>query len=118
MAGITQEQLEEKIFTIITMAGDAKSNFYEAFQLVRDGKEKEAQERIRQGDAIMSRAHDAQTELITEETNGNHVPIGLFMVHAQDHLMNAILVREMLDMLLSMQRSIRECNENDELRFV
>ncbi len=118
MAGITQEQLEEKIFTIITMAGDAKSNFYEAFQLVRDGKEEEAQKRIQQGDDIMSRAHDAQTDLITEETNGNPVPVGLFMVHAQDHLMNAILVREMLDMLLSLQRSLQECCENDELKFI
>lgn len=118
MAQMTEEQLEEKIFTIITMAGDAKSNFYEAFTKIKEGKCEEAEELVKQGDSIMSKAHDAQTELIAEETNGSKVPVGLFMVHAQDHLMNAILVREMLDMLFSMQKSINDLIQNDELKFI
>ncbi|MCI9627156.1 MAG: PTS lactose/cellobiose transporter subunit IIA [Clostridia bacterium] len=118
MAQITEEQLEEKIFMIITMAGDAKSSFYEAFAKLKEGNYEEADALVKQGDNIMSKAHDAQTDLIAEETNGNKVPVGLFMVHAQDHLMNAILVREMLDMLMSMQKSINSLKQDDELAFI
>ena len=35
-------------------------------------------------------AHNTQTEMLTAEARGEHTPIDLYMVHAQDHLMTGI----------------------------
>ncbi|MDR1699926.1 MAG: PTS lactose/cellobiose transporter subunit IIA, partial [Lachnoclostridium sp.] len=43
----------------------------------------------------MIKAHRTQTELIQEEIKGNHAEITLLMVHAQDHVMTALLVKEL-----------------------
>lgn len=108
MSEYSEEQLEQTIFTIITMAGDAKASFYEALDCAKSGDYEQADAKVKEGDGIMSKAHNAQTNLISNETNGQSVPIGLLMVHAQDHLMNAILVREMLNVFIGMQKEINE----------
>ena len=40
-------------------------------------------------------AHLKQTELIKKEANGEKVESSLMLTHAQDHLMTAILLRDM-----------------------
>ena len=52
---------------------------------------------------LILEAHEIQTEMIQNELNGKKVEVGLLMVHAQDHLMNAMTVmdlcKEMIDIL-------------------
>jgi len=36
-----------------------------------------------------------QTNLIHNEANGNKAEVSLLLVHAQDHLMNAITIKDM-----------------------
>ena len=38
----------------------------------------------------MHKAHAFQTKLITEEASGNSVEVNVLLIHAQDHLMNAM----------------------------
>ena len=40
-------------------------------------------------------AHRVQTDLIQKEAGGEKTEVTLLMVHAQDHLMNAITVKEL-----------------------
>lgn len=108
MATITAQELEMKIFTIIAVAGDAKASFYEAFRLVKEGHYEEADAEIQKGSDMLLEAHRVQTDLITNEANGNKAEIGVLMIHAQDHLMNAILVKELLGTMVSMQKEINE----------
>lgn len=44
----------------------------------------------------LSKAHHYQTELIQNEAGGEKTEMTLLMVHAQDHLMNAMTVKDMV----------------------
>ena len=52
----------------------------------------------------MVEAHQCQTGLIFAETNGSPVPISLLMIHAQDHVMNAMTVKDMAVEMIEMIR--------------
>ncbi|HIX52315.1 MAG TPA: PTS lactose/cellobiose transporter subunit IIA, partial [Candidatus Lachnoclostridium stercoripullorum] len=38
------------------------------------------------------------------EINGKHVPLSLLMVHAQDHLMNAMTVMDLCKEIIAMKK--------------
>ncbi len=40
-------------------------------------------------------AHQTQTQLIGADEGSGKIPVSLIMVHARDHLMNAMLCREL-----------------------
>jgi cellobiose-specific phosphotransferase system component IIA len=106
---------EEDVQMIIWHCGvRCQIQLYQAISLVRDHKYEEAEELIHQGEAALIEAHKAQTRLITNEANGNKTDIGILMIHAQDHLMNAILVKELLNNLISMQKDINALKEKLE----
>ena len=49
---------------------------------------------IKEGDELILSAHNQQTELITKEAQGEDIEIGFLTVHAQDHLMTAMLLSD------------------------
>lgn len=94
--------MEHIIMQLITNGGDAKSFAMRAIALAKEGKINEARELIEKSKEALNKAHKFQTELIQNEANGNSIEVSLLLVHAQDHLMNAItvkdLAKEMVDM--------------------
>jgi len=58
---------------------------------------------MNEADQMILQSHEVQTEMIQNELNGEKVEVGLLMVHAQDHLMNAMTVmdlcKEMIEIL-------------------
>lgn len=86
---------QETIMQLIVHGGNARSKAMEAIQLARMGKIAEA--RCRHGEAAgdLSKAHEAQSRLIQDEASGTPQEITILMIHAQDHLMNAITVRDL-----------------------
>lgn len=57
------------------------------------------------GDELTS-AHHIQTELIQGEVRGEKVEISLLMVHAQDHLMNAMSIKDLSEEFIDMYEKI------------
>jgi len=49
-------------------------------------------------------AHKSQTELLQMEARGEHIDIGFITVHAQDHLMTTILLKDIINNLLDIYR--------------
>lgn len=90
-----QFDLELVIMELITNAGNARSLAIEAIRAARSGDFEEAAAKLQECDVAMIEAHQAQTNLLVEESNGNSVPMSLVMVHAQDHIMNAMTVRDL-----------------------
>jgi len=88
-------ELEMVIMNLIVDAGSAKSYAMEAIRLAKEGCIEEAREALQNADAEMAKAHHAQTDLIQKEAKGEHTEINLFMVHAQDHIMTAILAKDL-----------------------
>ena len=48
-----------------------------------------------QAQEALSSAHHVQTKLIEMDEGTGKIPVHLVMVHAQDHLMNAIMLMEL-----------------------
>jgi cellobiose PTS system EIIA component len=94
--------MEEIIMQLIVNGGDARSKAMIAISCAKSGDINRAKELIEEAEEALNKAHDYQTKLIQDEAAGNKVELSLLMVHAQDHLMNAMtikdLAKEMVDM--------------------
>jgi len=63
---------------------------------------------LEQSNISLNKAHEAQANLISEEVDGEEMPISLMIVHAQDHVMNAITVRDLAQHIVKAQEDILE----------
>lgn len=80
---------------LIVNSGDARSKAMEAIGSAKSGKFSEAKELLEQAEKSLTAAHEFQTEIIQEEANGNIKNVSVILIHAQDHLMNAITIIDM-----------------------
>jgi len=93
---------QEIIFKIIVNGGDARSHSMEAIQYAKLGKIAQARDSIIKANDNLGEAHKVQTKLIQDEAAGKSMEVNLLMVHAQDHLMNAITIRDMAQEFVDM----------------
>lgn len=105
----TNQEYINVVMGLITHAGDAKSLCMEAFQNVRNKEYSKVHELINQAEKALVKAHGIQTKLLTKEASGENVELSLLMIHAQDHLMNAISFKEMTEEVLFLHEELREC---------
>lgn len=87
--------LEEISFQIILHAGNARSSSMEGIHLAKEGKFEKAKAKIAEADKEFLEAHHAQTKLLQKEASGEGQNPTVLLIHAQDHLMTAMTVKEM-----------------------
>lgn len=92
--------LEEAVMEIIVNAGQSRSLCFEALHAARQGNLDEAKSLLREADGYARRAHKMQTKLIEQDAGEARQPMTLIMVHAQDHLMNSLLARELSEEII------------------
>lgn len=97
-------------FGLIAQAGDARSKAYEALAAAKKGDFEQAEELIAQAEASVLEAHYIQTSLLAKEANGDHTEVNVMLVHAQDHLMTAILAKELIAEMIEMYQAMSERN--------
>lgn len=102
---------EMEIMEIIVNGGDARSTILKAVRCARNGQFEEADQLIKRAEESLTKAHNTQTKLIQAEIRGERNEISLLMVHAQDHLMNAITVKELSIELIEESRKRIEIEE-------
>lgn len=99
--------VETVAMQVILAAGNARSEAYEALRFAKQGDFVAAEQRMANSQRELSAAHKIQTELIQAEAAGRPTPLGLLMVHAQDHLMTAmseqLLIQEIIDLYRRLQ---------------
>lgn len=91
--------LEEAVMEIIVNAGQSRSLCFEALHAARQGNLDEAKSLLREADGY-AQAHKMQTKLIEQDAGEARQPMTLIMVHAQDHLMNSLLARELSEEII------------------
>ncbi len=99
---------ETTIINLIVSAGSANSMLQQAFLEMSGGNESTALEMLERANEELIKAHETQTDLLRMEAEGDHAQMSLLMVHAQDHLMNAILCKQLMTNLIEMQREINK----------
>ncbi|MDM7090913.1 PTS lactose/cellobiose transporter subunit IIA [Enterobacter hormaechei] len=92
--------LEEAVMEIIVNAGQSRSLCFEALHAERQGNLDEAKSLLREADGYARQAHKMQTKLIEQDAGEARQPMTLIMVHAQDHLMNSLLARELSEEII------------------
>jgi len=93
-------------FEIIGYAGDSKSHSKLAIDAAREGNFDEIKEHLKLAEQGMLEAHECQTGLLTEEANGNPIPVNIITVHAQDHLTMALMMDELADVFVDLYQRI------------
>nr|WP_229053939.1 PTS lactose/cellobiose transporter subunit IIA [Enterococcus mundtii] len=87
---------------LIMYGGNAKSDAMEAISAAKKGDFDLAEKKIRDAEASLVEAHHSQTQMLTQEAQGNHMQVTLLTVHSQDHLMTSIaftdLAKEIIDL--------------------
>ena len=84
------EKRMQIVMGIIMAGGNAKGHAVEAITAAKKGDFTEAEKKLEEANQAIVDAHNTQTEMLTAEARGEHTPIDLYMVHAQDHLMTGI----------------------------
>lgn len=94
------EDVQVVAFEIILNSGNARTIVHEAFAAMREGNYDLAAEKLEDSNKELLLAHQAQTKLLHEYAGGTEIKIEIIMVHAQDHLMTTMTLREVaLEML-------------------
>lgn len=99
----TAEQIP---FQLILHSGNARSYAMEALQYAKRGDLQAADEAMRRAKEAINEAHHFQTELIQSEARGEKTEISVLLIHAQDHLMNAITVKELATEFIDLYKKL------------
>ncbi|MFM0792484.1 PTS cellobiose transporter subunit IIA [Streptococcus suis] len=100
------EELQIAAFGIILSSGNARTVVHEAFAAMREGDYDKAEELLEAANADMLEAHHAQTGLLQKYASGTEVNVEIIMVHAQDHLMTTMTLREVALEMLALYRKV------------
>ena len=98
--------LEETVMGLIINAGMSRSLCFEALRQARAGQFAEADDLLRQAAEAANAAHAVQTRRIEADEGEGKIPVTLILVHAQDHLMTAMLARELVTELIELHRKL------------
>ena len=106
---------EQDIIQIIASAGTSKSIAFDALGCVKEGDYKQARELIEKARVADLEAHEVQTKLIQQEMASDvadREALTLLVVHAQDHYMQAQLIRdlvaELIDVFEALENRVKE----------
>ncbi|WP_020961598.1 PTS lactose/cellobiose transporter subunit IIA [Geobacillus genomosp. 3] len=98
--------LEEISFQLILHGGNARSLAMEAINNAKTGKFDLAEKKIEEANEAMRTAHRFQTDLIQGEARGEEVEIRILLIHAQDHLMNAMTVIDLAQEIIELYKKM------------
>jgi PTS system cellobiose-specific IIA component len=101
----TQQNLEA-IMGLIIYGGNAKSDAMEAIASAKKGDFELADQKIADAEESLVQAHHSQTEMLTQEAQGNNVKVTLLTVHSQDHLMTAIAFTDLAKEIIDLYRRV------------
>lgn len=102
------QNLEEISFKIISFSGEAQSKMLEGLKAARETDYELAERLLEEGKSFLQKAHKVQTELIVGEARGEKTPYSILMVHAQDHLMNAMLAQNLIGEMITLYKTLKK----------
>ena len=100
------EKRMQIVMGIIMAGGNAKAHAVEAITAAKKGDFTEAEKKLEEANQAIVDAHNTQTEMLTAEARGEHTPIDLYMVHAQDHLMTGITVVDLAKEIVEVYKKV------------
>ncbi len=78
---------EQRLFTVILHAGNARSKAIEAAELAEEGKFDQVEEALVEAETEQLEAHKMEADIIQMEASGEAVPFSVLLMHAMDLLL-------------------------------
>lgn len=101
---MNEQRVQEISFSLVATAGQVRSLAFEALKAAKIGDFARADELMEQSEAASLEAHHVQTSLLSDEASGEHVPVDILLVHAQDHLMTSMLAQELIREIICLRK--------------
>ncbi|WP_026906900.1 PTS lactose/cellobiose transporter subunit IIA [Paucisalibacillus globulus] len=99
------DNITEIAFQIILYAGNGRSSAMEAIQEAKEGNFDEADRKLVEAGEELTKAHGFQTKLLQDEASGEGANVNIILIHSQDHLMNAMTVRDLATEIIEIYRN-------------
>lgn len=97
---------ENTIMELLIHAGQARSDAMEAMAASRRKEWVEAERLMESSEQACRRAHKIQTTLISQDEGSGKIRMNLILVHAQDHLMTAMLCQDLAKEIIKLRQEI------------
>lgn len=101
--------MELIVMNLVVDSGSGRSFAMEAIQYAKEGNFEEAEKSLELADAELVKAHGVQSQLIRDELSGegDGVKVNLMLVHSQDHLMTAMLCKDLAREFVDLYKKIK-----------
>lgn len=104
---MTQEMMESIITELVVNGGDARGKALMAIKAAKENDIDRADELMQECEEALTKAHNFQTSLIQDTLNNEkEMYASLLMVHGQDHLMDAMVVRDLALEMIELYKTI------------
>lgn len=103
---MTKEELYNLSFQLILHSGNARSLAMEAIFTAKEKNFSKALEMLSEADSEIVNAHRFQTQLIQAEASGEQFELPIILVHAQDHLMTAMTLKDLAREIVELRQEI------------
>ena len=104
-------ELETIITELVVNGGNGRSKAREAVRAARNNQMEQAEALLKESNEAIAKAHEFQTTMLQNSLNmeegQEEAGVSLLIVHGQDHLMDAMVVRDLAVELIEMYRVIR-----------
>lgn len=102
-----KNEMEMTTIEIVAYAGDARTKYIQALNAANNKEYDKAKELVLEGNELIAEAHKVQTKMLQLEASGEKVEVGFLTVHAQDHLMTVVLLRDIINNFIELYK---RCN--------
>ena len=96
-----KEELTNAGLRVVAFSGNARSNFLD---LAKAGKFEEADQYIGMGVENLDLASLAQKDFLANEAEGSSEGLDFLAIHAQDHYMTTLLLRDLINNLIDIYK--------------
>lgn len=97
---------ENRVMELLVHAGQARSDAMEAIAAARHREWENAAALLASSETACREAHKIQTELISQDEGCGKIKVNLILVHAQDHLMTAMLCLDLAKEIIALRKEI------------
>lgn len=99
--------MESIVTQLILNSGNARNFALEAIQAAEKGDFETAENKLKNSDEVLSSAHEFHSQLLFDEAKGvSNITPSLIIVHGQDHLMNAMTIRDLAEHMIILCKMI------------
>jgi PTS system cellobiose-specific IIA component len=102
----TQQNLRSNHGLDHVMAAMQRAMQWKRLRAAKKGDFELADQKIADAEESLVQAHHSQTEMLTQEAQGNNVKVTLLTVHSQDHLMTSIAFTDLAKEIIDLYRRV------------